>query len=484
MVPFLFLQGMRRIDVLLDSKYGRLISDVVLVTSILLSALSTVLTILFPAVEFHPISGRFQVGIIDVQLPVDFSEGLRRGSMVGTAHEHEEELLDSGSVTARILYPTNDKGGSIPYFDPRSANVICQEMMKAGAPGPLKKFSWMLHTWQLTKLRAIRNACPAEVEEDSRTKKLPIVIFSHGLTGISAIYSYQALSLAASGTLVLMVDHTDMSACCVRRRDGSFLLYDCSPVTDLMKGEKSELEYVRGRRAQTEHRAAECLSALNGLTLLNRKNIPALCGLNVSFVGKLDESEVTIMGHSFGGATALTVAAIRPDLFSAVVAHDPAVDWMPDKARRALFLKTGIQGAAIRYEGGTGGFRDADQEEKKDAEREADNACDSFHSNDMLFLYSEEWFLKGWGAYKYVKDLDERSMLGPNKGVSNVGIIRGAKHSEFSDTCIMTPIWLARGTGLTGDRNPHDTSYEIAEKTIAFLDSSRRKREARRRKIR
>ena len=215
MVPFLFLQGMRRIDVLLDGKYGRLISDVVLVTSILLSALSTVLTILFPAVEFHPISGRFQVGIIDVQLPVDFSEGLRRGSMVGTAHEHEEELLDSGSVTARILYPTNDKGGSIPYFDPRSANVICQEMMKAGAPGPLKKFSWMLHTWQLTKLRAIRNACPAEVEEDSRTKKLPIVIFSHGLTGISAIYSYQALSLAASGTLVLMVDHTDMSACCV-----------------------------------------------------------------------------------------------------------------------------------------------------------------------------------------------------------------------------------------------------------------------------
>ena len=177
MVPFLFLQGMRRIDVLLDGKYGRLVSDVVLVTSILLSALSTVLTILFPAVEFHPISGRFQVGIIDVQLPVDFSEGLRRGSMVGTAHEHEEELLDSGSVTARILYPTNDKGGSIPYFDPRSANVICQEMMKAGAPGPLKKFSWMLHTWQLTKLRAIRNACPAEVEEDSRTKKLPIVIW-------------------------------------------------------------------------------------------------------------------------------------------------------------------------------------------------------------------------------------------------------------------------------------------------------------------
>ena len=92
----------------------------------------------------------------------------------------------------------------------------------------------------------------------------------------------------------------------------------------------------------------------------------------------------------------------------------------------------------------------------------------------MLFLYSDEWAEKGWGACKQVKSLHERQELGPKNGTSEVGVIQKSKHSEFSDMCMLTPVWLARATGLTGQRNPHDTAEEIACRTIQFLEATRR----------
>ena len=79
----------------------------------------------------------------------------------------------------------------------------------------------------------------------------------------------------------------------------------------------------------------------------------------------------------------------------------------------------------------------------------------SIHDINMLFLYSEEWTEKGWGAYHEIKELHARQALGPTGGTSDVGVISKSKHQEFSDTCMLTPTWLARATGLTGERNPH-----------------------------
>lgn len=92
----------------------------------------------------------------------------------------------------------------------------------------------------------------------------------------------------------------------------------------------------------------------------------------------------------------------------------------------------------------------------------------------MLFLYSEEWAEVGWGAYEEVKRMHKHNKLGPKNGtMSEVGVIKKAKHQEFSDTCMLTPLWLARATGLTGERNPHDTAEEIAVRTIDFLRATR-----------
>ena len=467
LVPFLVLQTLRRLDL------GPVWVSIVIGTlSSLLILLSTALSILFPAVELQPVKGKYNVGIIDLHLPVDFSESKRRGSLLGTQHQDE--------ITARILYPTDEEPEDLPYLDPESAPLLCDELMKAGAPGPLKSLGWMLHTWRLTHIRAKRNAQPS-----NHLDQFPLAVYSHGLTGIAAIYSYQALNLAASGTVVLMVDHTDRSAVATRRRDSTHLLYDPRPVTDIYMNGK-EVEYVRKRRAQTQHRVEECLSALSCLKSLNRRNIPDLASVGVKFVGKLDTADVTLMGHSFGGCTVLSAAAQRPDLISAVVAHEPAIDWMPDAARRALFSADRMEQLETPYSGGTGGYEDSKgkNEEKKDDCQSAvagdfSSAQASIHDINMLYLYSDEWAQLGWGAFSLIKSMHAHGALGPKQGTTDVGVVQKAKHQEFSDSCMLTPIWLARATGLTGERNPHETAAEIGARTLEFLEATRKQRKER-----
>jgi hypothetical protein len=265
-----------------------------------------------------------------------------------------------------------------------------------------------------------------------------------------------------------------------RRRDSTHLLYDSKPVTDVyMKGR--ETDYVRKRRAQTQHRGEECLSAISCFKSLNHRNIPDLASVGVTFVGKLDTADVTLMGHSFGGCTVLSVAAQRPDLVTALVAHEPAVDWMPDSARRALFPVHRMQKAETVYAGGTGGYEDFEgNEEKKNdcalSDSDLASSPKTIHDVDMLFLYSDEWAHLGWGAFPQIKSMHETGVLGPKEGTSDVGVIQQAKHQEFSDSCMLTPIWLARATGLTGGRNPHETAAEIGSRTLEFLEATRRRR--------
>ena len=467
LMPFIALQALRRLG--LGSGWIGLVIGAISTFFVLLA---TALSILFPAVELQPIKGKYNVGVVDLHLPVDFTEGKRRGSLLGTQHQDE--------ITARILYPTDEEPEDLPYLDPEFAPLLCNELMKAGAPGPLKSLGWMLHTWRLTHIRAKRNA-----QISNRQQEFPLTVYSHGLTGIAAIYSYQALNLAASGTVVLMVDHTDRSAVATRRRDSTHLLYDPKPVTEIhMKGK--EVEYVRKRRAQTQHRVEECLSALSCLKSLNHSDVPDLASVGVSFVGKLDTADITLMGHSFGGCTVLSAAAQRPDLVSAVVAHEPAIDWMPDHARRALFPADKMKKLEMHYSGGTGGYEDfKENEEKKDDCQFAAAASDlastpgSIHDINMLYLYSDEWADLGWGAFSLIKSMHAHGVLGPKHGTTDVGVIQKAKHQEFSDSCMLTPIWLARATGLTGERNPHETAAEIGARTLEFLEATREKRRER-----
>ncbi len=351
-----------------------MLTKIIKVISVALVIKSVALTMLFPATELVPIKGKYNVGVVDLHLPV---EGFERSH-----------------VTARILYPTADDVDRIPYLNVDTNNEICKEMMGV-APEALQKLDFLLTYLKLSKIYASRNGVPLDlsaqkdekgIEEESGDKvvmdKLPIAIFSHGLTGNAVQYTFQTMSLAASGTVVLSLDHTDGSAIGVKPHDEPFKPYDRT--IGNFERDGKYVEHIRGRRGQTDYRARELLAATKALKKLNKKNIKELEMLGVSFVSKVNTNDVTVFGHSFGAATAITAAARETSWFSCCIAHDPATDWMPDDARRQFFAEDRFIGSDLNYTGGNGGYETEDTTEKDD---DSQDSKLGIHNLDLLFLY-------------------------------------------------------------------------------------------------
>jgi hypothetical protein len=72
---------------------------------------------------------------------------------------------------------------------------------------------------------------------------------------------------------------------------------------------------------------------------------------------------------------------------------------------------------------------------------------------------------KNWGESHILEEMHENGRLGAAEGVSAFGVVLASHHQEFSDMCMITPLWLARGTGATGTRNPLETAHEIEKRT-------------------
>lgn len=449
MVPLLVLQGLRSLIAPHELTKGDVgwIPRILSALSVLVVVVALLLSMLFPAVKLPPVHGPYNVGVVDFFLPVDLVSSSSTASANATC--------GSEQLPVRLFYPTLENAAVIPYLTPETAIEFCRQSMRFGAPPPLKEYGWLLHTWRLTGLRARRNA--TLIPGNSR---LPVVLFSHGLGGNADVYSYQTMALAAHGSIVLLINHQDGSAPVVRRANGSVVVFDRS--VGQIWADGKHVEYVRTRRQRTDQRVDEMIAAAE--SFLKRSEMDTLrvddesC---VFFAGRL-QTNVTFMGHSFGGATALTAAKRRPDLVKSVIAHEPAVDWMPDDARRSLLSKQVLEGLPHSFTGGTGGF-------EQDETSIAANASD-IHELHMLILYSHEWRQKSWGFSDLLEDIYIAGRLGSggHSGPSALHVIEDAHHNEFSDTCMLTPVWLGRGVGLTGKRNPISTAKEIADITRSF----------------
>jgi pimeloyl-ACP methyl ester carboxylesterase len=462
MVPVLLLQCLRYYVLQEDS--GWVVVTSIKVSCLLLLLLSTILTILFPAVKLSQPKGIYNVGVADLYLPVEFDD-------------RNDEKVTRGHVKARLFYPTMEETDKIPYFNKDVASHICSQMV---AVQGMNMITWLYNHWKFITLRVKRNAKPLsfvsnnvisngkggdETFTDSKAEqKIPMAVFSHGIMGNAFIYSYQCMNLASNGTLVLSVEHTDGSAIGTRKKDGSFVYYD----TTLNK----DPDYPRARRKQIKFRAQEFLAASKALRLLNETNISELEDLGISFVNKLNVDDLSACGHSFGGATALVACKEFPSLYSCYIGHEPALDWMPDDVRYALFEESKVEGSRMKYNGGTGGYEKCFQVPvQKGTDKE------TLHGLDLLFLYSHEWMRNGWGNITNLQNMLRRGKLGLWDGASSVDIIHNSCHCEFSDSCMKIPLWMARSFGLTGSRNPHDTAEEIASRTLDFLSEVRRLRQ-------
>lgn len=88
---------------------------------------------------------------------------------------------------------------------------------------------------------------------------------------------------------------------------------------------------------------------------------------NAAALAELLDSPTVVVGHSFGGAVALHLAAARPDLVSALVLLDPAVGldgaWMRDIANDMLASPDYTDRAEARSEKANGSWADVDADE-------------------------------------------------------------------------------------------------------------------------
>ena len=414
--------------------------------STLLVLLSAVLSVLFPPIELPPVQGPYDVGIIRTFLPRQKNDRSTNNGSTSTS-----DIQDH--VAVRILYPTAERSVRLPYLPPETAKEFCASSMKFGAPPALQNFGWMLHNWMLMSIRGKPHA--TLVAQD---KPFPVIVYSHGLMGTAEVYSYQTMHLAAQGYVVVVITHSDQSASVAHSKLGNTISYNFDLVHDdpaaIHAGKR--IPYVQGRRQQANHRVEEIRAvAQEGLDWVEQEYS------HLGFVPQrtLDRNAVLFMGHSFGGATVLTAATRYPLLIKGVIAHEPALDWMPDDARKAFFHKDKLQ--AIKehnYTKGSGGY--ASEDYPKELQK--------LHQINMLILFSWEWRQEGWAWSETVERMHQQHLLGGP--VSDVAVIDQAHHQEFSDSCMLTPLWLARSNGLTGSRPPEETAKEIHQRTMRFLD--------------
>ena len=365
---------------------------------------------------------------------------------VGCVH-YERKTGSSSSLPAigAIFYPAqHPHSSSSPYFFLGDRHKLTRKLVKIwGSLLPLP--SWILSHWAHVN-------CPVAMGVAALEEKMPVVVFCHGLAASREMYTSLALSVASNGALVLMVEHTDGSCVSARFADGSTLDLKSFVFAD------TDIE-ISTRQEQNRVRVSNLTDALNLLCDLNDGSLhvsevmvgdKSEAGDCPCFTGRLQMDNLSLGGHSFGGATVLGFTGLLPTsgdpAFTSIRARihvgacfllDPALDWVPREARLAvgLGLKPGIEH-----------YWSADQGEPLPIVPRTTN---------MLCMCSEEWvaFKPEWTSYGTQLFATEQAAPG-----SHYLAIKGAGHIALCDL----PTFL-----------PHQVNVRVLKSVLPHSDAQK-----------
>ena len=143
----------------------------------------------------------------------------------------------------------------------------------------------------------------------------PIVIISHGITGMRQLHTSLAERLASEGYAVFAMDHT---------YDANITVFSDGSIADYRSNIIGHPDSVSIRKKQIDTRVQDIQFVTRELERIQSG------ALRHPLNGYLDLNKIGIAGHSFGGSTA-TLTAFKDDRFKAVVALDSWINPLPDE---------------------------------------------------------------------------------------------------------------------------------------------------------
>jgi platelet-activating factor acetylhydrolase len=264
---------------------------------------------LSPVNTFPHYNGKYDVGTVDVEIPV---------SDLPAASDAPEGAVST--IAFRIFYPCQTPGKSEPHRPVRWVPQPQRETINAfakflGAGSKLASFiSFMPQHLFWIKLPAHRNA--EMLEPPTTTKRWPVTMFSHGLAGSRNTYSFICGDMASKGMVVIALDHRDGSSPLQHVRATADTPACSIPAVKIPHTASSET--FEGRDKQLRIRLWEASMAFEALMKIDAGQKMENMDENTSwskkerteilgrFEGKLDihrPGTVSWAGHSFGAAT-------------------------------------------------------------------------------------------------------------------------------------------------------------------------------------
>ena len=204
-------------------------------------------------------------------------------------NDREETLAPAPAGNRKIMvqvwYPAEmtDNAELAPYMD----------QLEVTGPVLASQFNlpdFLFNHIKLAKTNSYRNA-PLSTAEN----QYPVLIFSHGWTGVRTQNTYQAEELASHGYIVLAPDHT-YGAGIVVFPDGNAILNNPDLIPDDAENEE---EYDRIVRVLGQAWVNDLRFVLDQAELLDTGTIPSI------FAGKLNLNQVGFFGHSTGGGAVI-----------------------------------------------------------------------------------------------------------------------------------------------------------------------------------
>ncbi|EME26665.1 Platelet-activating factor acetylhydrolase [Galdieria sulphuraria] len=261
---------------------------------------------------------------IDKGLPIDISPPKKL--MVQVFYPSKEKEQTTHFITKWLSVTQDSKRASIlpdvsflKWYQ-RYPHPLVKATVQLFGARPAYAFLLSIASW-------MKSPMLSDVPLAHSTEPWPVVLFSHGLFANRLSYSVLCAEMASHGYIVVSVDHTDGSVPLVYFKDGDVLFYR------KLTQEERETPAVSQtiRILQAHRRVVDLQVALASLKVLNEEsknlvNLPT----HLDFRGKINLKEVTVMGHSFGGATSL-IACYLEKRFSKCLALDPWMEAVPDE---------------------------------------------------------------------------------------------------------------------------------------------------------